>query len=167
MEELRQILLSEAKTKSVCVDGYKTIAEAKDKESLVSYFLGILDWSLERGFPSMNTVRKYFTDCEHLGIFVDKEISPDMLLINRQIYVFFHCTGLANVGFNYQSSLIPMLYFAEGCDMEVERLQERKKCELRHPAIRVPLYDFGDNKLTFRSSEKVHFIHFKSKTIID
>jgi hypothetical protein len=54
-------------------------------------------------------------------------------------YVFHNCTGTIRVGLNLEKKIIPMLYFANGCRMEVKGDSP--------VLVRVPFYVFGNNEI--------------------
>ena len=48
--ELKETLMEGAKDGGICADGYGKI-RAYDRDEVIDYYLGNLDWCMERGFP--------------------------------------------------------------------------------------------------------------------
>ena len=137
MSTLNETLLAQAVSKGICDLGRREI-ENRDRDALVRYYVETIDWSLERGFPDLKTLREEFADVEDKGVFVDREFDGE-LFARRQAYVFHHCKGCINVAMDYESANIPMLYFANGSWVEV-RCEQKENAG--HPII-VPVYVYG------------------------
>lgn len=157
--ELRDILLQEAREKGICTDGFRQIHEL-DKEGMIDYYISIIDWGIERNFPSIDVLREHFSDALKNGVFVDRDFSGETIS-GLQAYVFHNCTGTINVAADYENSTIPMLYFANGCNMEVTCKQEENKGN----PIRVPIYTFGENEVKSLDNEFVIFKVYKNNII--
>lgn len=121
----------------MCQENRDALSSIGSIEDAVSLYKKTIDWALEEGYPNFATLQKYFSDCENLGVFVGREFHGEVLS-DQQVYVFHKCTGTIRVGLNVEKRIIPMLYFANGCDMSV-------KPSFVHGNVRVPLYVFGDN----------------------
>lgn len=130
--EIKEKLMEEARRGGICADGYGRM-RGYDREELIDYYVRNPDWCLERGFPSLELLRREFSDLEDRGIFVGKTFAGEELS-GRQAYVFHACRGRVNVAMDYMNAVIPMLYFANGCNLRVECRQRN------NPAIIVPLY---------------------------
>ena len=102
----------------------------------------------------METLRRDFSDCEADGIFVDKHFHGE-LLTSHQVYVFHNCTGTIRTGLNVERRIIPMLYFANGCNMDVKAVSDTA------PKVRVPLYVFGPNRIGAEQSENIECVTYK------
>lgn len=124
-------------------------SESEDK-ALALYKRGI-DWCLEHDSPSLALLRKYKTVCELNGVYLDCVFNGD-LLDDEMVYVFHNCKGTINIDLNVEKAIIPMLYFANGCEMTVKRLAESNIGK-----IEVPLYIFGANKITTENTDFVKF----------
>lgn len=161
MDELKRELMEAARAGGICAEGYG-LMRCYDRDELIEYYLKVPDWGLKRGFPTLETLRREFSHEEHNGVYVDKTFDGE-ILGDRQTYVFHHCSGRAQIemGADGQtgSPIIPMLYFANGCDMRVE-------CLLKYsPKIKVPCYIFGnDEHLTLRGGRGAEFIRYKTRT---
>lgn len=131
-DQLKQHLMALAHHGGICADGYRHMADS-DRRGLIAYYLSCPDWCLERGIPDIDTLRSLSADIEDCGIFVDRDFDGEVFDA-RQVYVFHHCRGLINVAMDYSRAVIPMLYFANGCDITVSCTQANS------PAIKVPLY---------------------------
>ena len=155
--EIKELLLQEAKDKGICDEGYNTMLKLKGK-GLVNYYLKTIDWSLERDFPSMDILREHFSDKEDLGLYVDKTFNGDYFS-DKQTFVFHNCKGLMYVGMDYDNAIIPMLYFANGCDVTIVCGQQNAF------PIKIPIYSFGDNKIVTEGRGNAIFTIHKSDTI--
>ena len=157
----KEILLHEAKRKGMCVENFKALLKCEDRERMVALYLKTIDWALECDYPSLNVLRDRFGDCEELGIYVGREFHGETFS-RLQTYVFHNCSGVINVAMDYDECIIPMLYFANDCHISVG-------CEQRQPdfcpAIRVPLYIFGDNSITDSNNENVIFTKYEMEVL--
>lgn len=143
-------LMSEGKSRGICVDGMDRIMSG-DKDAMVDYYLRIIDWGLENDFPDLDTLRAEFSGFEDKGVHVGKTFSGEVF-DKLQTYVFHDCKGTIRVAMDYDNAVIPMLYFANGCDISIE-------CEQRNvPAIRVPVYVFGKNDVKVSGGENANFV---------
>lgn len=130
--ELKEALMQEARAQGICAEGYGHMREY-NLVGLVDYYIQNPDWSIERGFPSLDVLRSEFSDIEDKGVFIGKDFNGEVF-DKLQVYIFHDCKGTIKVAMDYENATIPMLYFANGCDIRVE-------CEQKNtPAIRVPLY---------------------------
>lgn len=155
--ELIEELISEGKSRGICTDGLRHIMSG-DKEAMVDYYIRIIDWGLENDFPDLDKLRAEFSGFEDKGVYIGKTFSGEVF-DKLQSYVFHDCKGRIRVAMDYDNAVIPMLYFANGCDISIE-------CEQRNePAIRVPVYVFGDNKVNTVNDENVEFKYYKKDLI--
>lgn len=138
----------------MCKENRSALETVDSKESAIALYKKTIDWALEEGYPSFGTLQRDFADCGKYGIFVGRSFHGE-LLNEQQVYVFHNCTGCVRVGINLQKHIIPMMYFANSCDM------------LLRPAgpsgleVRVPLYIFGGNLVKTDSSGDVVFKTYK------
>lgn len=136
----------------VCDEYSALLDRTKSKvEALALYRRGI-DWCLEHDSPSIDLLRQYKADCEANYIFIDKHFDGE-LLNDSPVYVFHNCTGTIRTGLNVQRKIIPMLYFANGCSMEVEGSSLIQ--------VRVPLYIFGENDVKAENSDSMEAIIYR------
>jgi hypothetical protein len=159
-QALKEKLLREARLHNACAEGIEKIRNLPDIERAIMYYVQIIDWSLERNYPSLTFLRENF-DKEELasfGIFIDKHFHGE-LLNDLQAYVFHNCTGHINVALNTEKAIIPMLYFANGCNMKIGCEEEYFK------PIRVPIYIFGDNSISAISDENIEFTRYESELV--
>lgn len=150
MKDLRDQLIDMAHAKGICSDGFKHMLESPDIDALVKYYIANPDWCLERDFPSLSFLREHFADIGNKGIFVDKEFNGE-LINDKQVYIFHHCKGTIKVGLNVEKAIIPMLYFANGCQMQIEGVGESL-----HKA-KIPIYSFGRNSLSANANDHTEF----------
>ena len=154
MDNLNRCLAQDARIKGICKDGYKRIIDSCRDEA-INFYLECPDWSIERGFPSLELLRREFADIEDKGVFVGKTFDGEVF-DKLQAYIFHDCKGTIRVAMDYDNAVIPMLYFANGCRIRVE-------CEQKNdPAINVPLYIAEDCKVV---GAKADNCVFKRKTI--
>lgn len=150
-------LRREASAHGMCKENRDALASIEDKGEAIALYKKTIDWALEAGYPNINTIRRDFSDCEQYGVFIDKEFHGE-LLNDQRVYVFHHCTGSIRVGLNTAKRIIPMLYFANGCDMT---LRPGGDSNLE---VRVPLYVFGRNLVKLDASGNVVFKTYKFDT---
>ena len=151
--ELKELLMKEAHKKGICIDGFRDMRK-KDIDELVDYYIIHPNWCMQRNFPQLDTLTESFACYEGKGVFINREFNGEELS-SLQTYVFHNCKGRVNVAMDYGNAVIPMLYFANGCDMTI-------CCEQQniHP-IHVPLYIFGDNDINAIDSRNVIFTIYK------
>lgn len=147
-------LRREASAHGMCRENRSALDSLETKEEAVSLYKKTIDWALEEGYPNFGTIQRDFSDCEDLGIFVNKEFHGE-LLNDQQVYVFHHCTGRIRTGLNTKEKIIPMLYFANGCDMTLASGGDQSS------EVRVPLYVFGRNLIKLDASGNVVFKTYK------
>lgn len=156
MEEiqLKETLMEDARRGGICAEGYG-LMRGYDREGLIGYYVANPDWSIERNFPSLKLLRREFSDIENKGVFVGRTFDGEVF-DKLQAYIFHDCKGTIRVAMDYDNAVIPMLYFANGCNIRVE-------CEQKNdPAINVPLYIAEDCKVV---GAKTDNCNFKRKTI--
>lgn len=133
MKDITYDLISTAREKGICAVGFRKMNESADIDELIDYYVANPDWCLERNFPDLETLREHFADCGNKGVFVDRTFHGE-LLNDLQAYVFHNCKGTVKVGLNVDKCIIPMLYFANGCNITVS-------CDIPYLLpIRVPIY---------------------------
>lgn len=146
--EWKKLLRRKATASHMCEENRTALGQVETKADAIALYIQTIDWALEEDYPGLNVIRRYFQDCEQYGIFVDKTFSGETL-IDLPVYVFHNCKGSIRVGLNTSKRIIPMLYFANGCDMTIT---SSNTLGLRS---RVPLYVFGDNTVIAESSEDI------------
>ena len=132
----------------MCAENRSALDVVETKEQAVELYKKTIDWALEEGYPDISTLRRDFADCEDLGIYIDKHFSGEMLR-DCQVYVFHNCSGTIRTGLNLGKRIIPMLYFANGCDMDIKGIPNSAM------QVRVPLYIFGTNRIGAEQSEDI------------
>lgn len=130
--------MKEARANGICIEGYNDM-RGFNLDQLVDYYIKNPDWCLERDFPSIELLRTNFTDQQHKGIYIDCDFE-DVPMNDHLVYIFHQCQGSIQTSLNLEKSLIPMLYFANGCDMHIH-------CDSPTP-IKIPIYIFGENNIT-------------------
>ena len=135
----------------MCTENLEGLRACETKADAVALYKKTIDWALEKNYPPVNFIRNEFGDCEDLGIFVDKDFHGE-LLDEHQCYVFHNCKGHISVDINLEKKIIPMLYFANGCDLSISRADTPHTLP-----IRVPLYIFGENNISAEDNGDVTF----------
>lgn len=151
---MKETLMEDARRGGICAEGYG-LMRGYDRDGLIAYYVANPDWSIERGFPSLELLHREFADIEDKGVFVGKTFDGEVF-DKLQTYIFHDCKGTIKVAMDYDNAVIPMLYFANGCNIRVE-------CEQKNdPAINVPLYIAEDCNVVGAKSDNCNF---KRKTI--
>lgn len=151
---MKETLMEDARRGGICAEGYGQM-RGYDREGLIGYYLANPDWCMERGFPSLELLRREFSDIEDKGVFVGRTFDGEVF-DKLQTYIFHDCKGTIKVAMDYAGAVIPMLYFANGCNIRVE-------CEQKNdPAIAVPLYIAEDCNVVGAMTDNCNF---KRKTI--
>lgn len=145
MNDLKQILVDDARSAGICEEGYY-IMRTRNIDGLIAYYLQNPDWCMERNFPDLETLSTEFGDIQDRGVYINTQFNGEML-DDLQTYIFHNCTGRIRVRLNTERKLIPMLYFANNCDMVIE-------CD---DNISVPLYIFGKNTIVTNNSSAFKF----------
>lgn len=141
-------LRREASAHGMCSEYRDELGSIETKQDAIALYKRCIDWALEEGYPSIDTLRRDFKNCEVDGIFVDKVFHGEQL-DDLQVYVFHNCTGTIRVGLNLKKKIIPMLYFANGCDMDIKGVPGSAM------QVRVPLYVFGQNRVGAEQSDDI------------
>lgn len=149
MKDIKELLMKEAKDNGICVEGYNDM-RGLNLDELVDYYIKNPDWCLERNFPTIDLLRAYFTEYQHKGIYIDCDFE-NVPLKDNLVYIFHECSGNITTGLNLEKSIIPMFYFANGCDMHIH-------CD-SPTSIKIPLYIFGHNNIT--TSGNADFIIYR------
>lgn len=140
----------EASAHHMCEENRDALSSVETKEEAVELYKKTIDWALEEGYPCLDTLRREFSDCEDCGLFVGKHFEGE-LLDEQKVYVFHQCTGEIRVGLNVEKRIIPMLYFANDCNMSVKSSGSSPMSFL----VRVPCYIFGQNIVSVENSEEL------------
>ena len=147
--EWKRQLRREASAHHMCEENRSALDSLDSKADAIALYKKTIDWALEEGYPNINTIRSIFGDCDEYGVFVDREFHGE-ILNDHKVYVFHNCNGVIRTGLNVEKRIIPMFYFANGCDMEI------RSAGPTGLEVRVPLYVFGDNKVkSLRSDDLV------------
>lgn len=151
------MLMKDAKTKGICLNGYSEMKDCPDIDSLIDFYIRGIDWCLENNFPTLQYLRANFSNIQDKGIFVDQKFRGKTFS-NLQTYIFHNCSGTIKVAMDYKHAVIPMLYFANNCHITVTCEQPKIN---NVPPIRVPLYIFGDNVITVNENENAVFTKYQ------
>lgn len=156
--QLKESLMEEARLGGICSEGYGQM-RGYDRDGLVRYYLANPDWCMERGFPSLELLRREFSDIEGKGVFVDRTFDGE-ILNKRQVYVFHACKGTVRIGWNVDEAIIPMLYCANGC--EIKFISDNMPSP--NP-VSVPVYVFGSRSIEAVSDKSVKFTVYNEKVL--
>lgn len=159
MENLKEILMEQARAKGICADGYREM-RADEIDRLVDFYIENPDWCLERDFPSMEMLREHFADLEDKGVFVGKTFNGE-LLNDKVAYVFHGCKGTVKVGLNVEKGIIPMLYVANRSRLRFVGVGDYDPQNPRDRSV-VPVYSFGKNDISAHENRYVRFNRFKN-----
>ena len=151
MTSWKEYLLRQARLESMCTENIDALRACETKLDAVTLYKKTIDWALEKNYPPVNFIRNEFGDCEDLGIFVDKDFHGE-LLDEHQCYVFHNCRGEIKVDLNISKAIIPMLYFANGCNISITRADAAHTLP-----IRVPLYIYGENIIKAEDNDDITF----------
>ena len=153
-KDWKKYVRREASSHHMCEENRDALEAVQSKAEAIELYKKTIDWALEEGYPSLPVLRGCFKDCEMYGVFIDKTFRGEILNA-QQVYVFHNCKGWIRVGLNADDAIIPMLYFANGCEMTV------KSSDSFGLGTIVPLYIFGDNRISAESSEDIDCRTFK------
>ena len=147
----QESLLRYGKLNSMCAENISALKKCKTKADAVKLYKKTIDWALERGYPTLDFLRQEFSENQNEGLFIDHTFNGE-ILNEQQVYIFHNCKGTIKVGLNPDKAIIPMLYFANGCDMKVESIDG-----VRILPDLIPLYIFGGNKIIAGNDRNAHF----------
>lgn len=123
----------------MCEEKRHALEQMQSTSDAVALYLGSLEWALGENYPTIEELRENFSpkELEIYGIYIDREFHGERLY-GKQRYVFHNCRGTIRTGLNTELALIPMMYFANGCEMSVRSFEH-------YPSpVHVPLYVYGD-----------------------
>ena len=157
IKEVMECLKEGAVKAGICRQGRDFLAGLGSLERILDYYVQNPDWCMERDFPSYDTLEKLSLDpecrslLEKAGVYVGKEFQGE-LLNERQSYVFHRCRGWITASLNIERHLIPIYYFANGCEMTV---QGSDVC-FNNP-VRIPLYLTASCKVKCEKNRSFYF----------
>ena len=137
----KDTLLRYGKLNSMCTENVSALKECETKSEAIQLYKKTIDWALERNYPSLEILRKEFSDCKEEGLFIDHTFNGETLN-EHQVYIFHNCKGIIRVGLNADKAIIPMLYFANNCDMTIMGTNTMRV----RPDV-IPCYLFGENNI--------------------
>lgn len=147
-----------AREHRMCADNRAYLSACETKEDAIRLYKQTIDWALEEGYPDLDFLRKEFADQQSQGLYVDHYFDGE-ILNEHQVYVFHNCSGTIRVGLNLSKKIIPMLYFANNCDMTILGIEGE-----RIFPDRVPLYIFGKNKINASNSDTIEIRIYQHAT---
>ena len=153
-KQWKRQLRREASAHHMCAENRSALSSVEDMGEAIALYKKTIDWALEEGYPTMETLRRYFSDREVDGVFVDKVFNGETLDAHA-VYVFHNCKGTIRTGLNVDRRIIPVLYFANGCDMDVKGVPGQNL------QARVPLYVFGENRIAAEQSDDIICVTYK------
>lgn len=137
----KETLLRHGRLNSMCTENISALKECENKSEAIQLYKKTIDWALERNFPSIEILRSEFSDCQNDGLFVDHTFNGETLN-DHQTYIFHNCKGIIKVGLCLEKAIIPMLYFANNCNMTIVGTNTLRV----RPDI-IPCYVFGENSI--------------------
>ena len=134
----------------MCEDKRNALEQMRSASEAIALYLGSIEWALGENYPTLDEIRSNFTpeELEASGIFIDREFHGERFY-GKQKYVFHNCRGTICTGLNVELRLIPLLYFANGCNLEV------KSFEHYLSPVHVPLYIYGNSIVKAEVSEDI------------
>lgn len=134
----------------MCEDKRYAIEQMRTTSDAAALYLGSLEWALGENYPTLDELRKNFgsRELETYGIFIDREFRGERFY-GKQKYVFHNCRGIICTGLNTELQLIPMLYFANGCNLEVKHFEHYSS------PVHIPLYIYGNSLVHAEVSEDI------------
>lgn len=150
-------LQRQARLYRMCEDNRAYLSACETKEDAIRLYKQTIDWALEKGYPDLDFLRKEFSNCESEGLYIDHHFNGEVLN-EHQVYVFHNCTGTIRVGLNFAKKIIPMCYFANGCNMTILGVEGERMFP-----DRVPLYMFGENQINATNSPTMEVRIYKHK----
>jgi hypothetical protein len=148
-----------AREHRMCADNRAYLSACETKEDAIRLYKQTIDWALEEEYPDLDFLRKEFADQQSQGIFIEHNFDGE-ILNEHQVYVFHHCTGTIRVGLNLAKKIIPMCYFANGCDMTILGVETADQVL----PDRVPLYLFGENRINATNSNTMEVRIYQHET---
>lgn len=149
-ENWKRQVRREASAHHMCEENRSALSSVETKRDAIELYKKTVDWALEEGYPCLDTLRRDFSDCEEFGVFVGKRFNGE-LLNDQNVYVFHQCSGEIRVGLNVGKRIIPMLYFANDCNIVVKGVGDPSFSV----PVRVPCYVFGSNTIATESSDEL------------
>ena len=147
----KEYLLKMGRLDSMCLENIEALRNCKTKEEAILLYKKTIDWALEKNYPSIEFIREEFSEYESEGIFVDKVFHGEHIN-EHQCYIFHNCRGHITVDINIEKRIIPMLYFANGCNISITRTDTSHSLP-----IRVPLYIYGENAIVAKDTDNITF----------
>jgi hypothetical protein len=155
----KEHLLNQAKRYKMCKENFAALSACESKDEAVRLYIKTIDWALENNYPALRVLEAEFAEQEHNGIFVGKTFHGEEFS-HLQTYVFHNCKGRINVAMDYENAIIPMFYFANGCDISITCEQDNI-----YP-IKVPIYIFGDdNIVSAKNDDNAVFLKYKQDVL--
>ena len=149
-------LIRQGKEKRMCEENFRKLLECDDKVSASYLYKKTIDWALENDYPDLETIRNHFYDLESEGLYVGKTFDEETFS-SKQVFVFHDCHGTINVEMDYENAIIPMLYFANGCNLTVICRQKNIF------PVKFPIYIFGKNTIYTENNDSAIFRIFYKK----
>lgn len=141
---IKETLMKGARENGICAEGYNEMRNFSLDE-LVDYYIKNPDWCMERDFPGIRMLASTFSNCRDKGIFI-KDTFFGETMDELQAYIFHNCKGEIETRLNVEKAIIPMFYFANGCDMHIHCGEN----------IKIPIYIFGHNHITTSGNADFH-----------
>lgn len=133
--EDRERLIERAKMAGVCTEGIRHLVD-DGFAALVEYHKSIPEWGIETGIPGMEILRKYKSDIEEFGIYVDRVFRGERIA-GPQTVMLHKCKGEIEVGIDMKMRVIPMLYLCDGSMIKIRVVD----------GVRVPVYVSSDSNV--------------------
>lgn len=141
----------------MCKENLDALKDCRSKSDAINLYKKTPDWALSKDFPSIEFLTTEFSNNKQDGFYVGHTFNGE-ILNEHLVYIFHNCKGTIRVGLNIKKGIIPMLYFANNCEMTI--------CGINTNKIRpdhVPLYIFGENDITAENDINIIFTKYKEE----
>ena len=125
-------VVRQAKPMKMCEENFRMLLQCEDKPQALALYKKTIDWALENHYPDLETI-------------------SGETFSKQQVYVFHDCHGEINVEMDYEGKVIPMLYFANGCNINIVCRQKNVF------PVKFPVYIFGKNTIYTESTDSAIF----------
>lgn len=155
--EWKRSLRRRAGQHGMCEDKRHALEQMRTTLDAVSLYIGSAEWALGENYPTLEEIRKNFTAKElgEYGIYIDREFNGERFY-GKHKYIFHNCRGTIYTGLNKELKIVPMLYFANGCDMSIRSFQP----SIVSP-VRISLYVYGNCHIDGEVSKDLECVTYK------
>lgn len=150
MSNWKVLLIEDATNKDICEPFEKILKRVGSVDRAIESYVKHPNWCLENNCPNLKMLREYYSEFQGKGIYVDHIFNGETLN-EFQCYIFHNCKGTIKVGLNRDLKIVPMLYFANKCDMVIEGIEFNSIANST-----IPIHIFGSNNVTLHDCKGIH-----------